>query len=93
MNVGVEIEPDGVPALTDSLLPDMALWAMLVEVPVRVGVLIVPAGVILPTPPAGFAVVALTTSPLVGTRAEPPVDVEVMTWVPVVDAVVPPWTL
>ena len=52
----------------------------------------VPAGVIEETPPAGLAVVAEITSPVVGTRALPPVAVEVITCVPVVAAVVPPCT-
>lgn len=50
----------------------------------------VPAGVIDATPPAGLAVTADTASPVVGIRAEPPVAVEVITWVPVTAAVVPP---
>ena len=54
---------------------------------------IVPAGVMEETPPAGLEVVAETTSPAVGARADPPVAVDVITWVPVVTAVVPPCTL
>ena len=60
---------------------------------VKLAVPFVPAGVIELTPPDGFAVVAETTSPEVGARAEPPVAVEVITCVPVVAAVVPPCTL
>ena len=56
-------------------------------------VLFVPAGVMDETPPDGLAVVADTTSPDVGALALPPVAVEVITCVPVVAAVVPPWTL
>lgn len=60
---------------------------------VKAAVLFVPAGVMDVTPPDGLAVVAETTSPAVGALALPPVAVEVITCVPVVAAVVPPWTL
>jgi hypothetical protein len=58
--------------------------------PVNMGAATVPAGVMDATPPEGLAVVAVIESPEVIARAEPPTAVEVMTWVPVMAAVVPP---
>jgi hypothetical protein len=98
---GHEIDPAGVKFTVPLVPAGVKLAVELVGTPagqatvpagVKAAVAFVPAGVIEATPPAGFAVTAEVTSPLVGARAEPPVAVDVITCVPAVAAVVPPCT-
>jgi hypothetical protein len=79
-NVGDEFVPAGV-KLTVEFVGTAA------------GQAIEPAGVIEETPPDGLAELEAIESPEVTARADPPVAVEVITCVPVVAAVVLPWTV